>query len=103
MAIFPFFNQKKPRPFHYQSIYRDERKEELQRKVEKVREELKGQKERTVDDVKQDMRGAIVSQSSTLRNRQRRTGNNQGRLRQNWILLLVLALLLVLMWRWYFA
>ena len=102
MAIFPFYSQRKPRGFQYTSIYTDERKEELKRKVESARREINGESNLTGEDVKDHLRGAFHSQSKTLKGRKSRPGSHSNAASSNWKLLIAIAVLAALVWFLYF-
>lgn len=96
MAIFSFFKQPKPRKFHYQSIYRDERKEDLEKKIEKARREINGEEEPTAEEIKENIAGSFIEQSQTLRRRNRKGKPSSASL--NRLILFIVLLLLLLYW-----
>lgn len=96
MGVFQFYKLKKPRGFSYQPLYIDEKKEELQRKVEKARRELSGDDSLTADDVKENIKGSFFHASKHLRRSAQDPDAAQKRKSQNWMLILVGVLLAVL-------
>lgn len=96
MGIFQFYKLKKPRGFEYKPLYIDERKEALQRKVDKARRELSGDDTLTAEDVKENIKGSFHHASKHLRKSATDPEASKKRRSQNWLLILVGALLAVL-------
>lgn len=96
MGIFQFYKLKKPRGFSYKPLYIDEKKEELQRKVEKARRELSGDDTLTPEDVKENIKGSFHHASKHLRKYANDPEAGRKRASQNWLLILIGVLLAVL-------
>lgn len=101
MAIFPFFKQREPRKWGYSPLYIDERKEKLERQIEKARRELDGDEGRTADDVKEALRGSITGQSKHLRKYANRSNATYKNRSQTNVLIIVAVLLLVVFITYY--
>lgn len=101
MGIFQFYNLKKPRGFSYKPLYSDERKENLQRKVEKARREVRGEEGLTAEDVKENIKGAFHSSSKHLKKYAGVPNAAEKRRSQNWLLILVAVLLAMVLYLYY--
>jgi hypothetical protein len=97
MALFSFYNVRKPRQFNHKPIYWDPRKEALDERVRKVEIEM-GVREETTDDYKPNIKGSFVAGTTHLRKSRARGDSMQSRIGKNMRLLLILSILAVLFW-----
>ena len=59
MALFSFYNVRKPRQFEHKPIYWDPDKEELEKRVHRVKREM-GLEEESVEEYKDAIRGSFI-------------------------------------------
>lgn len=96
MALFSFYNMRKPRQFNHQPIYWDPRKEALEERVSKIKREM-GMEE-SLEEYKPHIKGTFVEGTSHLKRSLEKGEDARGRKYKNMKLLLALALLAVVFW-----
>jgi hypothetical protein len=96
MALFSFYNNRRPRTFNHKPIYWDSRKEALDERVFQVKKEMG----MVVSDEKYKPRikGTFVQGTTHLKKRVEQGETAQSRRYVNVKLAIVLALLLVVFW-----
>jgi len=97
MALFSFYNVRKPRQFNHKPIYWDPRKEALDERIRKVEIEM-GVREETEEEYKPNIKGSFVAGMSHLRKSRARGDDMRVRTGKNMRLLLILAIIAVLFW-----
>jgi len=97
MALFSFYNMRKPRQFNHRPIYWDPHKEALNDRIRKVEIEM-GVREETAEEYKPNIKGSFVAGMSHLRKSRARGDDARIRVNKNMRLLLILSVLLVLFW-----
>jgi len=97
MAIFSFYNMRKPRRFSHTPIYYDPRKEALDERIRKVEIEM-GVRQEEEEDYKPSIKGTFIEGTSHLRKSRAKGDDLSSRGSKNMRLLLVLALLLAAFW-----
>ena len=105
MGMFFFYNNKKPRKFNYTPILydpdREERKEQMEKRIRRIREEVAREEGKTVETpreaVSPDFGEAFLSQTRYLKRRKEkeRTGNKPF-FTNNFTVFLLIILLLVI-------
>jgi hypothetical protein len=101
MAIFSFYNSRKPRQFNHTPIYFDPRKENLEKRIHKVKMEM-GVEEVDPDAYKEAIKGSFIEGTSHLKKSKYRGDDIRNRVNKNMRLLLIVALLGFLFWYLYF-
>jgi hypothetical protein len=97
MALFSFYNMRKPRQFNHRPIYWDPRREALDERIRKVEIEM-GVREETVEEYKPQIKGTFVQGMSHLRKSRAKGDDMRSRIGKNMKLLLILSILAVLFW-----
>ena len=97
MALFSFYNVRKPRQFNHKPIYWDPRKEALDERVRKVEVEI-GVREETQEEYTPHIKGAFVAGMSHLRKSRARGDDMRNRTSKNMRLLLILVVLAAIFW-----
>ncbi|MGL4779539.1 MAG: hypothetical protein ACRCXN_01725 [Bacteroidales bacterium] len=98
MGLFFFYNQKKPRGFNHKPIYFDPKKEELDKRIQKVKKEMGMEIDES--EYKADLKGAF---RNDLHHMQRKEDNpHKYSSSTNIRLAVILAGLLLLMYVLYF-
>ena len=97
MALFSFYNMRKPRQFNHKPIYWNPHKEALNERIRKVEIEM-GVREETAKEYKPNIKGSFVAGTSHLRKSRARGGDVRSRTNKNMRLLLILVILVVLFW-----
>ena len=97
MGMFSFYNVRKPRQFEHKPIYWDPRKENLEKRIHKVKMEM-GVEETNYEQYKDAIRGSFVEGTPHLK-KSRDTGDDaRDRLYRNMRLILLLAVLAAIYW-----
>lgn|SRR5690554_3006384 len=105
MGIFFFYNNnRKPPRFNYKPILynpeEEERKERLQKRIESVKREMGVLPEKTEID-KKDFKSEFISQTRHLKKRQDRIETGKSSIiTNNWLLVVIGAILLLLFFLW---
>ena len=97
MALFSFYNVRKPRQFEHKPIYWDPDKEELEKRVHRVKREM-GLEEESVEEYKDAIRGSFIEGTTHLKKSKRRGDDPRSRHYKNMKLLLALVALAFLFW-----
>jgi hypothetical protein len=97
MALFSFYNVRKPRQFNHKPIYWNPRREALDERIRKVKREM-GILPEAPDEYKPSIKGTFIEGTSHLKKSKTKGDDIASRLYKNMRLLLVLALLSVLFW-----
>ena len=99
MAIFSFYNMRKPRQYEHKPIYFDPRKEALEKRIHKVKMEM-GVEETDYEQYKEAIKGSFVEGTSHLKKSRDKGDDVRNRIYKNMrlIVLLVIAALAY----WYF-
>ena len=97
MALFPFYNNRKPRQYSHKPIYWDPRKEALDERIHRIEVEM-GVREGKPDDYKSNIKGTFIEGTSHLRKSRARGNDSRTRESKNMRLILILVVLAVLFW-----
>jgi hypothetical protein len=97
MALFSFYNTRKPRQFNHRPIYWDPRKEALDERIRKVEIEM-GVRDEELGDYKPNIKGTFVAGMSHLKKSRARGDDMRSRIGKNMRLLLILSVLAVIFW-----
>jgi len=100
MAIFSFYNMRKPRQFNHRPIYWNPRKEALEERIKKVEIEM-GVREETLEDYKPNIKGSFIEGTTHLKKSRARGDNERSRVNNNIRLLLIVLGLIALFWYFY--
>lgn len=101
MALFSFYNVRKPRQFSHKPIYWDPKKEEMELRKQRIRRELG--LEDTPENYRPQIKGKIIEQSNHLRKSVIYKGEDiRTREYKNVKLIVICILLLVLFWALFF-
>lgn len=98
MALFSFYNVRKPRQFDHKPIYWDPHKEAMEERIRKVRREMGMDEELSVEDYKAEIRGSFIEGTSHLKKSRDKGDNSRSRTYKNVKLLLAAALLAAIFW-----
>ncbi|MGL5012832.1 MAG: hypothetical protein ACRC6V_00890 [Bacteroidales bacterium] len=98
MGLFFFYNQRKPRQFNHKPIYYDQRKEELEKRIQRVKREMG--EEIKDEEFKPDLKGAFADQTHHVR--RRRENPDKGSSATNIRLFIILVILAILAYFLYF-
>lgn len=96
MALFSFYNVRKPRQFEHKPIYWDPRKEAREERVRKVKREMG--LEETEEEYKPQIKGTFIEGTSHLKRSRDKGENSRSREYKNVKLLIALAVLALLFW-----
>ena len=97
MALFSFYNVRKPRQFEHKPIYWDPDKEELEKRVHRVKREM-GLEEESVEEYQDAIRGSFIEGTTHLTKSKSRGDDPRSRHYKNMKLLLALVALAFLFW-----
>ncbi|MDR2681038.1 MAG: hypothetical protein LBC47_09540 [Tannerella sp.] len=97
MALFSFYNLRKPRQFEHKPIYYDPRKEALEKRIHKVKIEL-GIEEPDYEQYREEIKGSFVAGTTHLKKSKDRGDDIRNRVYKNMRLILIVVLLGVLCW-----
>ncbi|MDR3268733.1 MAG: hypothetical protein LBT83_06665 [Tannerella sp.] len=97
MALFSFYNVRKPRQFDHKPIYWDPRKEALEERIRKVKREM-GELPDDPAAYKPSLKGVFIEGTTHLKKSKSKGDDVRNRIYKNMRLLLVLALLALLFW-----
>lgn len=98
MALFSFYNVRKPRQFEHKPIYWDPHKEALEKRIRKVRREAGMDEEQTLQDYESEIRGSFIEGTTHLKKSRDRGYDSRSRTYKNVKLLLAAALLGAVLW-----
>lgn len=96
MALFSFYNVRKPRQFNHKPIYWDPHKEAMEERVRKVKREM-GMEE-DPEEYKPHIKGRFIEGTSHLKKSLEKGDNERSRTYKNVKLLVALAVLGALFW-----
>lgn len=96
MALFSFYNVRKPRQFNHKPIYWDPHKEAMEERVRKVKREM-GMEE-APEEYKPHIKGTFIEGTSHLKKSLDKGDNERSRTYKNVKLLVALAVLGALFW-----
>ena len=96
MAVFSFYNVRKPRQFEHKPIYWDPRKEAMEERVRKVKREMG--LEETEEEYKPQIKGTFIEGTSHLKRSRDKGENSRSREYKNVKLLISRAVLALLFW-----
>jgi hypothetical protein len=97
MALFSFYNTHKPRKFNHQPIYWDPHKEELEKRIQKVKNEM-GMGNDDLESYKTQIKGSFVEGTSHLKRSKEKGADERSRTYKNMKLVLAAVLLGLLFW-----
>ena len=100
MAFFSFYNMRKPRQYEHKPIYYDPRKENLEKRIHKVKVEM-GIEEEDPEKYKETIKGSFIEGTSHLKKSKNRGDDIRERVNKNMRLLLAVVILGVLFWYLY--
>ena len=100
MAIFSFYNMRKPRQFNHKPIYFDQRKENLDKRIHKVKMEM-GVEDMNYEEFKESIKGSFIEGTTHLRKSKSRGDDVRNRVNKNMRLILILVLLGIAYWFFY--
>ncbi|MCC8154636.1 MAG: hypothetical protein LIP01_10725 [Tannerellaceae bacterium] len=96
MALFSFYNTRKPRQFEHKPIYYDPRKEALEERISKAKKEMG--LEQSEEEYKPNIKGTFVEGTSHLKKNRAKGLDSRGRTYKNVKLIVLLVLLLIIGW-----
>ena len=100
MGIFSFYNMRKPRQFDHKPIYYDERKENMEKRIHKIKMEM-GVEELDAEKYKEAIRGSFIEGTSHLKKSRGKGDDVQVRTNKSMRLVIVLLLLAFAYWFFY--
>ena len=96
MALFSFYNVRKPRQFEHKPIYWDPHKEAMEERISKIKREM-GMEE-SPEDYKPSIKGTFIEGTTHLKRSRGRGDDARSRQYKNVKLIVALAVLAVLVW-----
>lgn len=96
MALFSFYNVRKPRQFDHKPIYWDPHKEAMEERVRKMKREIGV--EETPEDYKPQIKGSFIEGTSHLKKSIAKGDDTRSRKYKNMTLLAAAIVLAVLFW-----
>ena len=96
MALFSFYNVRKPRQFNYKPIYWDPHKEAMEERVRKIKREM-GMEE-APEEYKPQIKGTFIEGTSHLKKSLDKGDDARSRTYKNVKLIVALAVLAALFW-----
>lgn len=100
MALFSFYNTRRPRQFNHQPIYWDPKKEEMEKRVQRIKREI-GMAVLD-EEYKPDIKGKFVQGTTHLRRRMEKGETSRGRTYKNVKLIVALVVLIFILWYLFF-
>lgn len=97
MGMFSFYNVRKPRQFEHKPIYWDPRKENLEKRIHRVKMEM-GAEETDYEQYKEAIRGSFIEGTTHLKKSKTKGDDVRNRIYKNMRLLLILAILSLIFW-----
>lgn len=97
MALFSFYNMRKPRQFEHKPIYWDPHKEEMEKRVSRIKREM-GMEEESLENYKPQIKGTFVEGTSHLKKSREKGDDTRSRKYRNVKLAVALAVLAALFW-----
>ncbi|MDR0349253.1 MAG: hypothetical protein LBH90_07160 [Tannerella sp.] len=102
MAMFSFYNMRKPRQFDHKPIYWDPRKEALEERIRKVKREL-GETEENLENYKPSIKGTFIEGTTHLKKSKAKGEGIRERVYKNMRLILILSVLAVIFWYLFYS
>lgn len=96
MALFSFYNVRKPRQYEHKPIYWDPHREAMEERVRKIKREI-GMDE-SLDEYKPQIKGSFVEATSHLKKSRDKGDDSRSRVYKNVKLIIVAVILGVLYW-----
>lgn len=96
MALFSFYNTRKPRQFNRQPIYWDPHKEEMDKRVSRIKREM-GMDE-SLEDYRPQIKGSFVEGTSHLKKSLDKGEDSRSLKYKNVKLIVAFAILAALLW-----
>jgi len=100
MALFSFYNVRKPRQYEHKPIYWDPRKEELEERTRRIKRELGV--EEPLEDYKPQIKGTFIEGTTHLKRNRSKGHDPRSRTYSNVKLIVILAILLAVAWAFFF-
>ena len=97
MALFSFYNVRKPRQFEHKPIYWDPHKEAMEERVQKIKREI-GMEEEDLTQYRPHIKGTFVEGTSHLKKSLDKGDDNRVRKYRNIKLIVAVVVLAVLYW-----
>lgn len=97
MALFSFYNMRKPRQFEHKPIYWDPHKEEMEKRVSRIKREM-GMEEESLENYKPQIKGTFVEGTTHLKKSREKGDDTRSRKYRNVKLAVALAVLAALFW-----
>ncbi|MDR0430258.1 MAG: hypothetical protein LBH58_07265 [Tannerellaceae bacterium] len=101
MALFSFYNVRKPRQFEHKPIYWNPRKEALEERTRKIKREL-GVLDEPLEEYKSDIKGKFIEGTTHLRKSRMKGDDFRIRKYKNVKLGVIVILLIVVFWVLFF-
>jgi hypothetical protein len=98
MALFSFYNVRKPRQYEHKPIYWDPHKEAMEDRIRKVKREMGMDEDLTVEDYKAEIKGSFIEGTSHLKKSRDKGHDSRSRSYKNMKLLLAVAILAAILW-----
>lgn len=98
MALFSFYNVRKPRQYTHKPIYWDPHKEAMEDRIRKVKREIGMEDQLSAEDYKAEIKGSFIEGTSHLKKKPRRGDDGRSRTYKNVRLLVAAAVLAALFW-----
>ena len=98
MALFSFYNVRKPRQYAHKPIYWDPHKEAMEERIRKVKREIGMEEELSIDDYKAEIKGSFIEGTSHLKKSRDNGNDSRSRTYKNMKLLLAAAILGGIFW-----
>lgn len=99
MALFSFYNTRRPRQFDHKPIYWDPKKEELEKRIRKVKREMGLEDQLSVEDYRAEIKGSFIEEGTSHLKKSRDKGqDSRSRTYKNEKLILAAVLLIALLW-----
>ena len=96
MALFSFYNMRKPRQFEHKPIYWDPHKEEMEARVSKAKRELGI--EESLENYKPHIKGTFIEGTTHLKKQVERGATSRTRTYSNVRFVVILVVLIALFW-----
>lgn len=96
MALFSFYNTRKPRQFSRQPIYWDPHKEEMEKRISRIKREM-GEEE-PLENYRPQIKGSFIEGTSHLKKSQDRGESSRSLKYKNVKLAVAFAILAALLW-----
>lgn len=98
MALFSFYNMRKPRQYAHKPIYWDPHKEALNKRIHQVKREVGMEDDLDPEVYKENIKGSFVEGTSHLKKSRDSGYDSRSRTYKNMKLLLAAAILAGLLW-----